>query len=309
MHVILNQCIRGKMAQTMFAVFLHSTLRILIYIIGISITAASFSAKGGASFFSVLFALLLLILANFAGELLSYGLYSVLAPLVRNKASSIRNIFSGFYDRKRKVIKAAWIFTAINTASILGMGILSALLAGPAETGNSDLKLGQSTLIAAIAFIVLVILLTLPFTFSYLILLTKEGVGVKESFSVSWKLLRRQVLHFTGFVIYAGGADLAAAIILQLVLLVIPSGEGAGSSLQLFATLASFMGLLAQYRAMSRSYLAICIYFFSEAGILHPHGGKENELAIGSEAAPKDTEQAENTVPEGEENEVGGPEA
>jgi hypothetical protein len=35
------------------------------------------------------------------------------------------------------------------------------------------------------------------------------------------------------------------------------------------------MGVLAEYRAMTRGYMAVCIYFFSEAGILRPHGGPE----------------------------------
>ncbi|MBQ9539421.1 MAG: hypothetical protein IJU95_09120, partial [Treponema sp.] len=133
--------------------------------------------------------------------------------------------------------------------------------------------------------VVLLVILTLPFSFTYLVLLTKQETGVLESFTVSWRLLSGQIFHFVGFVIYSCGRDLAMVIVIQLMLLIMPKGEGVSMYLQLLSTIASFMGVLAEYRVMTRGHMAICIYFFSEAGILHPHGGQET-MTTGPEAMP-----------------------
>ncbi len=271
MHVILNQCVRGRMAQAMFAVFLHSTLRVFVYVLGISMTGASLSDGGTASPVALLFALLLLLLACLAGELLSYGLYSVLAPLVRNRAASIKGLFAGFGRGKSRVVKAALLFTAINAVVVLVLGGLSALM----KDQLAALGKGAVMMLTAAAFVLLVALLTLPFTFVYLILLTKEDTGVGEAFVVSWRLLMGQLGRFIAFVAYSCGKDLVMVVVIQLLLFVLPRGEDAGLLFQLLATLASFMGVLAEYRAMTRGYMAVCIYFFSEAGILRPHGGPE----------------------------------
>ena len=275
MHVILNQCIRGRMPQAMFAVFLHSILRVFICMMGISLAASSLNGKTVASPGTALFAILVMLAAFLAGEIISYGLYTILASLVRNKATSIKDIFSGFTGRRKGVIKAAMLFTAINLAAIVLLGIILALPTGSARILAETLGENAVMLAATLAFVILAALLTLPFTFSYLILISKADAGVKESFTVSWKLLIRQVPHFIGFVIYAGGRDLATAVIIQLLLFVLPRGEGAGTSFHLITTIASFIGVLAEYRALTRGYMAICIYFFGETGILRPHGRTE----------------------------------
>lgn len=282
MHVILNQCIRGRMPQAMFAVFLHSTLRVCIYIAGVSLAAFPLSAGKTPSLTAVIFDLAVLLTAVLAGEMLSYGLYATISPLVRNQAASIRDMFSGFTDKSRRVIKTALLFTALNAAAMLLLGMLAALPASPVRSLPETFGEGGTMLAAALAFVALAAVLTLPFTFSYLILLTKADAGARQSFAVSWKLLIRQIPHFAGFVIYAGGKDLATMFIIQLLLFAMPRGEDAGTSFQLLATIASFIGILAEYRALTRGYLAVCIYFFSEAGILRPHGGPEGEPAVPS---------------------------
>ncbi|MBP5465407.1 MAG: hypothetical protein J6Y13_09585, partial [Treponema sp.] len=268
MHVILNQCIRGRMPQAMFAVFLHSTLRVCIYIAGVSLAAFPLSAGKAPSLIAVVFDLAVLLTAVLAGEMLSYGLYATISPLVRNQAASIKDIFSAFTDKSRRAAKSALVFTGINAAAILILGILTALPASPARAMLETVGENKTMFAAALAFLALAAVLTLPFTFSYLILLTKADAGVGQSFAVSWKLLIRQIPHFIGFIIYAGGKELVTIFIIQLLLFVMPRGEGASASSQLIATIASFIGILAEYRALTRGYLAICIYFFSEAGIL-----------------------------------------
>ncbi len=287
MHVILNQCIRGRMPQAMFAVFLHSTLRVCIYIAGVSLAAYPLSAGKAPSLISVIFDLAVLLTAVLAGEMLSYGLYATISPLVRNQAASIRDMFSGFTDKSRRVIKTALLFTALNAAAMLLLGMLAALPASPVRPLLETFGEGGTMLAAALSFVVLAALLTLPFTFSYLILLTKADAGVRQSFAVSWKLLIRQIPHFVAFIIYAGGKDLVTVFIIQLLLFAMPRGEVAGTSFQLIATIASFIGVLAEYRALTRGYLAVCIYFFSEAGILRPHGGPGTEIG-GPEDAPRE---------------------
>ncbi len=275
MHVILNQCVRGRMPQAMFAVFLHSTLRVFICIAGISLTASSVGG-GKASPVALLFGLAVLMATFLAGELLTYGLYGILSPVVRNKAASIKDIFRGFTDKSRRVAKASALFTAMNFAAMVLMSLLLALPSSPLKKLPEELGNNATLLAATLAFMFLAAVLTLPFTFSYLILLTKADTGALQSFAVSFRLIIRQIPHFIGFVKYAGGRDLVTALIIQLLLFVMPKGENAGTSVQLLSTIASFLGVLAEYRALTRGYLAICIYFLSEAGILRPHGGQES---------------------------------
>ncbi|MBQ7165616.1 MAG: hypothetical protein IJR93_01540 [Treponema sp.] len=275
MHVILNQCVRGRMPQAMFAVFLHSLMRAVICLTGVSLALSFFPSGKASSPFAVLFAALVLITGFLLVEILTYGLYGIIAPLVRNKAASIKDIFCGFTDQSRRVVKAALAFTMINVAAMLLLGFLAALPGSPAAGLPGRLGENALVLVAALAYIVLAALLTLPFSFSYLILMTKAGTGVWQSFVLSWKMLVRQIPHFVGFIIYAGGRDIFMVVVIQFLLFVLPKGEGA-ASMQLLATLASFIGGLAEYRALTRGYMAVCIYFYGEAGILRPHGGQES---------------------------------
>ena len=296
MHVILNQCVRGRMPQAMFAVFLHSLLRAVICLTGVSLAFSFFPSGKASSPFAVLFAALVLVAGFLLVEILTYGLYGIISPLVRNKAASIKDLFRGFTDRSRRVVKAALVFTMINVAAMVVLGILSALPLRPVRMLSGSLGSNAVVLVAALAYIVLAALLTLPFTFCYLILLSKPDAGVGESFSVSWKLLIRQVLHFIGFIIYAGGREIVIVVVIQLLLFVLPRGEGAGTSMQLLATLASFIGVLAEYRALTRGYMAVCIYFFGETGILRPHGSTEAVPSV-PEAAPEETDTTGDNAP------------
>ena len=276
MHVILNQCVRGRMPQAMFAVFLHSLLRAVICLTGVSLAFSFFPSGKASSPFAVLFAILVLITGFLLVEILTYGLYGIIAPLVRNKAAAIKDIFRGFTDQSRRVVKSALIFTMINLAAMIVLGILAALPISPVRELSGRLSENAVVLAAAIAYIMLAALLTLPFSFCYLILMTKADTGVRQSFVLSWKMLIRQIPHFVGFVIYAGGRDIAIVVVVQLLLFVLPKGEGGTASMQLLATFASFIGVLAEYRALTRGYMAVCIYFYGEAGILRPHGGQKS---------------------------------
>lgn len=275
MHVILNQCVRGRMPQAMFAVFLHSLMRAVIFIAGVSLAFSFFPSGKASSPFAVVFAAFVLVAGFLLVEILTYGLYGIIAPLVRNKAASIKDIFRGFRDKSRRVVKAALAFTVINVAAMLILGILASLPLRPVRFLSESLDETSFLIVAALAYILLVALLTLPFAFSYLILMTKSDAGVWQSFVLSWKMLIRQIPHFVGFVIYAGGKDIAMVVVIQLLLFVLPRGEGGSSSMQLLATLASFIGVLAEYRALTRGYMAVCIYFYGEAGILRPHGNPD----------------------------------
>lgn len=295
MHVILNQCVRGRMPQAMFAVFLHSLMRAVICLTGVSLALSFFPSGKASSPFAVLFAALVLITGFLLVEILTYGLYGIIAPLVRNKAASIKDIFRGFTDQSRRVVKAALAFTMINVAAMLLLGFLAALPGSPAAGLPGRFGENALVLVAALAYIVLAALLTLPFSFSYLILMTKAGTGVWQSFVLSWKMLVRQILHFVGFIIYAGGRDIFMVVVIQLLLFVLPKGEGA-ASMQLLATLASFIGVLAEYRALTRGYMAVCIYFYGEAGILRPHGGQES-VPGGTAGEPGETDPAGDNAP------------
>ena len=290
MHVILNQCVRGRMPQAMFAVFLHSLMRAVICLTGVSLALSFFPSGKASSPLAVLFAALVLITGFLLVEILTYGLYGIIAPLVRNKAASIKDIFRGFTDQSRRVVKAALAFTMINVAAMLLLGFLAALPGSPAAGLPGRLGENALMLVAALAYIVLAALLTLPFSFSYLILMTKADTGVWQSFVLSWKMLVRQIPHFVGFIIYAGGRDIFMVVVIQFLLFVLPKGEGA-ASMQLLATLASFIGVLAEYRALTRGYMAVCIYFYGEAGILRPHGGQES-VPGGTAGEPGETDPA-----------------
>lgn len=277
MHVILNQCVRGRLPQAMFVVFLHSLLRAFISFVGISLAFSFFPSGKASSPLSLLFAVLVLIMGFLLVEILTYGLYGIISPLVRNKASSIKDLFCGFRDKSLRVVKAALIFTLINVTVMLLLGIFVILPSSPARILAERFDESALVLIATLVYVVIAALLTLPFAFSYLILMTKSDTGVRQSFVLSWKMLSRQLPHFIGFIIYAAGRDLAVVVITQLLLFVLPRGDDVTTSMQLISTLASFIGVLAEYRALTRGYMAVCIYFFSEAGILRPHGGLEFE--------------------------------
>ena len=209
-----------------------------------------------------------LFVANTISELFKYGLNATMISIVQKKPTARGLLFAGLRDTSKRVFKAALIFSAIYFVLAIVCAVFIAVthIQFSLNQENADTML----LVAGIFFAVH-ILTVIPFLFVYPILYLRSDMTVLHAFSVSAHFILGRVFHFIGFILYAGGMDAILAVVLQTILWILPSGERLPATVSMGATFLSFMSVLCQYRAITRFFLAIPLYFYALTGVLHAH--------------------------------------
>lgn len=265
MHVILNQCLRLNNGKAMFAVFLYSVIQ--FFVMGLVVIPV----KSLNSVLSLLVSLILLIVANTLSEVLLYGLYVIMSRLVEKKHVTIGYLFIGFRRNQKKIFKAGLVFTLIYVLITVFFSIVFFIF----RNSFADIveKIGFAQLLPLIVIVVFFIsvLVTIPFLFSRIIIYNDNELSVLDSFKRSAFLMKGHFFNFIGFLLYAGGFNLLEAIVIQLFLFILPQSEDMSYYMQLVTTFLSIAGIMAQYKALTRFFIAIPVYYYSLTGIIHPH--------------------------------------
>ena len=271
MHVILNQSLRLNGGKAMFSVFLFTLIQ--FFVMGI----AAFPVRSGGSVNAIFFSLILLFVMNVCSEVFLYGLYIIIARLIEKKFVTIGFLFIGFRRNRKKIIKAGVLFTLIYVVITV---IISALLFAYRDAVHGLIeKIGMThaVLIAGFFVLLLAILITIPFSFVRLILYEYADMGVLNAFKKSASLLKGHFFNFIGFILYASGYHLAQMILIQVFLMFVPSDGELSPSMQLVTTFLSIAGIIAQYKALTRYFMAVTIYYYSIKGVIHPHKTEDIE--------------------------------
>ena len=143
-------------------------------------------------------------------------------------------------------------------------------------------------LLSLLAFLLIVSLLELPFSFVWLVMYNDEKSGVLAAFALAFRRMCGHFFHFIGFELYAGGRDLLAVIVIQAVLLMLPQGDGVPRSVQTLATVLGFAGLVAECRSIVRLYIALPLYYYTLTGVIRPLRDADESAAAPAAAAIPD---------------------
>ena len=271
MHVLLNQCLRLNMGKAVFAVLAYTLIRLMVLSLGLMPVMGS----GEAAAVPVLMLPLAGAAAFVFYKMLSYGLSVIMARMVEKKYVTIGYLFYGFRKGAGRIARAGLVYTAaygcaIAVALVL-LKIFEPQVAALSALAEQNGIQGQSVpALLVLAFLLLVSLLELPFSFVWLVMYNDEKSGVLAAFALAFRRMCGHFFHFIGFELYAGGRDLLAVIVIQAVLLMLPQGDGVPRSVQTLATVLGFAGLVAECRSIVRLYIALPLYYYTLTGVIRP---------------------------------------
>ena len=265
MHVILNQCLRLNMGKLLFSVFLFSLVySFLNFASTIPLLPILQAKASSASVFLYACTAVFVFIAMLCTGALLYGLFEITARLIQKKNVTLGFLFIAFKKKLTNVFYASAIFTVIQLAFSLLLGLLGLIfrkqiLQAIEQAGLESFIL---TFVIPISFFALLIIF-LPFSFVFLTIYAKPGIKARQAFFISPKIIKGKVFHFIFFLIYAGGKNLLASILLSIVLLIIPqSAKNTLSLTSLSLLLISLVRLLETYKAATRILTAFTLYFF-----------------------------------------------
>ncbi len=286
MHVMFNQCIRenlGKIVGTAFlnTLVIFACMSVLSFIM-LALSGAGFGPAGSEigkvnSFTYCVLSLCIMFASSVFSEILSYGMYDVTARFVLKKNAKIGNLFNGFSSPGYKVPKIALLYKSVQF--VIGLPVFLPMLFGDGKAAESSESVNSSFVLFSslgeIAISVLILAVSVYCIFIWLVYFSKKDIGVRQTFAVSFKLMKGKVLHFIGFMLYCCGIDFAFAVVLILVSFVLPQQSVAsGSSVTgggLATMLMSLAGVIFGYRAFAKFYVSVSVYFYSLIGVLHKH--------------------------------------
>ena len=273
MHVILNQCLRLSGGKAMFSVFLYSFIQFIV----MGIAVAPVSSPLGNSIYAVLLSLLLLFVMNVCSEVSLFGLYIIMSRLVEKKFVTIGFLFFGFRRDRKRIFGTGITFTSIYSI----LAVIAVFIYYIFKDNLSGLveKLGgaQAIPFAALILIVVGVIITIPFSFVRLVLYNDRNSGVFRAFIKSASLMKGNLLRFVGFVFYSCGFHLIQALVIQMFLMFASSSQSESGSYQLLTTFLSIAAIIAQYKALTRYFLSVTIYYYSLLGVIHPHKSDETQ--------------------------------
>ncbi len=274
MHVILNQCLRLNAGKAMFSVFLYFLIQFII--MGIAVSPAAVS-----SLFTVMLALAFLVGMNICSEVLLYGLFVIMARFIEKKYVTIGFLFIGFRKNQKPVFRSAIVFTAIYASVVVVLSIAYFFCKNYFSALYENLSPRTVLSYAAIIVLSITMLVSIPFSFVRLILYKNNEIKVLQAFKKSMMLMKGRFFHFIGFVLYACGRSLIQVIIIQFALIAFSAGSNSSTSILL--TFLSIAGVMAQYRTLTRLFVAIPIYYYTLTGVIHSHKTEDSQPPVSSE--------------------------
>lgn len=284
MYQVLRERLAKNIARSVLLLLLFNVMLSFLLTSGFS-PAMLFNGSGAGYAISFVFTSLILIVVF----TLAYGIVADFTNVVLGKRNSPGGIFSGFFEKSKRIFYASVFFTlvvflvaCISAALIFVFKekIISCSSFFSQAFSNENLNQLDSEKIAkaftvalfyTVIFFFVFVFCFLPFIFVWNAFLENKKINLKDAIKKSLFIIRGRYFHYMGFVIFVclkNFAVLFAAVFLNAVL----SGKNNFISLLL-----GFYAFLQYYTILSKVYYCIPIYYFSFLSVNGMIGGDKNE--------------------------------
>lgn len=283
---ILQKCSSANMGKGVFVLILFS---VLVFVISmLSLVPNASLALGGAmdmTLGSSLLTLVVFLAGNVINNVLFYGVLVIFARMIELKRVTIGYMFIGFKQDKRVFITAILLTVLLLLAAFAAT--FTGVAAGLLNPGMDGTKTAQQALMAVLpmfaVYLAFMLILLLPFIFSFLFIYVDRDLKVLKAFGLSAKLFFKNFFRFFGFVICSGSWWLVAYIVCTAVTVIIPSD--ANAALLPISSIASIVGVVTQFVTLVRIFMSIPLFFFERIGAIQKTQPDEEKLDLLEEMA------------------------
>lgn len=222
-----------------------------------------------------------------------YGIINFFTKIVLGRRDVMRVFTSGFRDRTRRSFGAAFVFSIIFAISaalalfvILTFKDRIFMLASDyflddgteQQTVNFVREASLALVFYSVVFvsaIFIFIFISIPFLFTWNILLDDKKISVASAIVKSLSLMGRNYFHYIGFVISICLKNVFFIVILAFIN---PRISSAASSLStIFSMIIGFFTFIHEYTILAKAYASIPVYYYSLLSVNGMIERKENE--------------------------------
>ena len=260
MKEVLKNSFSVNLPRVLISVLLCMILKTSSLLFTSSPVLSAKSLADGVFSPDLLFALPLFFFSLVIVNVIDFGLIHYLTDFILKKQSALRSLFYGF--TLPVVWKASVFFALIEALSFAFMTVSSFLFSKNvaafflnAEIAPADMLPFFVSVFFSLIYVVVSLVLKLPFIFTWYIICDDKGVKIFESFSRSFKLLMPRFFHFAGFVIYSSFKN----FILYAVFFCAETFYNSGTAVLVF----SFFSIVQFLLVMTKVYSSRPVYYYS----------------------------------------------
>ena len=218
-----------------------------------------------------------------------YGIINFFTKIVLGRRDVMRVFTSGFRDRTRRSFGAAFVFSIIFAISaalalfvILTFKDRIFMLAsdyflddGTEQQTVNFVRAASLALVFCSVFFVSAIFISIPFLFTWNILLDDKKISVASAIVKSLSLMGRNYFHYIGFVISICFKNVFFIVILVFINSRISSAASSLSTI--FSMIIGFFAFIHEYTILAKAYASIPVYYYSLLSVNGMIERKENE--------------------------------
>lgn len=289
MYEVIRVRLGKNLGKCIFALLLFHLGQSFLY--SFTLSPLMVSGRGGVpAYGTVAFSLVSTLCVVFLSFMFLYGILNFFTKTILARRDVMRVFSSGFRDKTRRAKKLSLFFTFIFAVCaslgtivimrfrghIAGIVVSNADSYGiPAESLDFAKAIALAVVFCGVFFIAM-LLLVLPFLFSYNVLFDDKKITVAGALKKSAVYMIPKFFHFIGFVIYVCIKNVIFISIIFAMNMYVSRSQSMIANL--FSMLLAFFAFTQEYSIVAKAYASVPVYYYS---LLSVNGlvdsGKRNE--------------------------------
>ncbi|WP_407399513.1 hypothetical protein [Treponema sp.] len=291
MYEVMRLRLGKNLSKCVFIILIFNLLQSFLF--GLTLSPIVVSFKTEVNPVNFVFSALSTSFVFFFSFQFLYGIISYFTKLMLARRDVMGVFTSGLNDRTKRAHFVSMIFSLIMVVSALLAAAFVVLnkeriLAVGMEFVESDTEEALTLINSASIFLVFCaifficgILLSVPFLFSWNILIDDKKISAVGALLKSFSLMVRNYFHYIGFVIYACFKNVMFVLIFFGINLNLSGKDSVAANL--CAMLLGFLAFIQQYTIIAKVYTSIPIYYYSLLSVNGMISSEKNENESSSE--------------------------
>ena len=287
MQEVVRVRLSQQLSKCVFVILLFHLVQSFVFSVTMSPMVSTAGSK--PSYLAIGISLLLTGGVVWTTFVFMYGIINFFTKVVLGRRDVMRVFTSGFRDRTRRSFGAAFVFSIIFAISaalalfvILTFKDRIFMLAsdyflddGTEQQTVNFVRAASLALVFCSVFFVSAIFISIPFLFTWNILLDDKKISVASAIVKSLSLMGRNYFHYIGFVISICLKNVFFIVILVFINSRISSAASSLSTI--FSMIIGFFAFIHEYTILAKAYASIPVYYYSLLSVNGMIERKENE--------------------------------
>ena len=287
MQEVVRVRLSQQLSKCVFVILLFHLVQSFVFSVTMSPMVSTAGSK--PSYLAIGISLLLTGGVVWTTFVFMYGIINFFTKVVLGRRDVMRVFTSGFRDRTRRSFGAAFVFSIIFAISaalalfvILTFKDRIFMLAsdyflddGTEQQTVNFVRAASLALVFCFVFFVSAIFISIPFLFTWNILLDDKKISVASAIVKSLSLMGRNYFHYIGFVISICLKNVFFIVILVFINSRISSAASSLSTI--FSMIIGFFTFIHEYTILAKAYASIPVYYYSLLSVNGMIERKENE--------------------------------